>query len=319
MFGWRESEKKRPDHTPALERAEQFLAEYANSDQKELYALNLWGIFTAFKEIFGDIDQYQSSDEDRKKRYITLLGTSAIEEVRKGDEISSASYNFFMNYLVATSGTNREEMRGSLEQVSDRLDGIVRFGAKTNEQLAEMEDDAREIVSSAGRFKIGSSFVVGPVTERAVVDLSQVIINDLRGILHTGDDFYWFTIEQHDRLLSGASAIRNMLDELPLFPIEYEGRCSSESYVGRPNPGVDYFERIRPEIRSWCAKTAPDLEPGELSTRVIAAAYGHFRKNWQRTLDGLRLEMARQYRESCVANGDHRSAGQWSEVITALS
>lgn len=319
MFGWRASGNRNSDHTPALMRVEHFLSEYVNSDQKELYALNMWGIFEAFNTIFGSLDAYHSSDEARKKEYIDLLGTTAIEEVRKGDVITAACHNCFMNYLVASKGVTRRNLRGSLEHVSDVLEGIVRFGAKENEQLAEIEGLAREVVSAAGRFAIGSGFVIGTVTERAVVELSQVILGDLRSVLRTGDDFYWFMIEQHDRLTSEVSAIRDMLDAFPLFPIEYKGRRSSESYVGKPNAGVEYFKRIRPEVHNWCASTVPSLEPEELSTRVLSAAYGHFRRNWQRTLDGLRLEMAKQYHANSVALGDRGSADQWSEVINDLS
>lgn len=110
-----------------------------------------------------------------------------------------------------------------------------------------------------------------------------------------------------------------MLDELPLFPIEYEGMRSTTSYVGKPNPGIEYINRIRPDIRNWCAKTVPALDPTELTTRIIASAYGKFRIAGKPILDEIRLEYAVHYHNNCVTSHSYGFADRWNEVIDALS
>lgn len=285
---------------------------------KNIYAIHLWGIVEAFNKIFGSFNNYQKSDQSKKSQYISMIGNNSIKHLEAGELIPASCNNFFMNYLVATKGVHRESLRGSIEQIADLLDGIVRNGALEIRKTGQIEEQAREFIPEV-TFRIGSSTVKGPITERAVVDLSKNVSLDLQKILHTREDYYWFVIEQYDLLLEKRTAIRSMLNELELFPIEHEGRRSEQSYVGKPNPGVVYISQISSAVRNWCSATAPTLDPDELSLRVIAAIYGHFRQEHKEIIDMLRLEYANHYHNNCISSGSFRTAEQWNEVIEAVT
>lgn len=319
MFDWLKSKKETTEESSPLQRSIQFIAEYRASDKQDQYAITLWGIVVAFNKIFGGVDEFNSAEPAKKNRYLQMVGANAIKSLEKGDMISASCNNFYMNYLIAINGSSRSALRGSIEQVADMLDGIVRRGDLKQKEIGATEEAIRESLTAEYTFKIGSGTVRGPVTERAVSDVSSIVFNDLQKILTTKEDYYWFMIEYHDLLLSQKSAVRTMLDGLPLFPVEYEGMRSADSYVGRPNPGVEYMASIRPAILNWCTKTVPSLDANQLSTRVLTAAYGHFRMAGKQALDVLRLEYAVHYHNNCVSNGSFQNADKWSEVIDALS
>lgn len=321
MFGWLASKNKARADDSSSTQLREFLDEYQNSDKRDRYAMALWGIVTAFNKIFGDLDGFQSAPQERRSRYIQIIGSNAVQHVRDGELISASCENFFLNYVVATNGLRRSDLRGEIEQVADMIDGIVRRGALKMDQVGAMEEAARAYVAEEAPFAIGTGVVKGAVTERAVGEVSAIVLHDLQQLLRTKEDYYFFLIEQHELLVSQKSSIRTMLDGLPLFPIEYESVRAADSHIEkrRSNSGVRYIASILPAIRKWCATTVPALDPDELATRVATAAYGHFRMSFKQALDAVRLEYAVQYRDSCVASGNHQMASEWSAVIESLS
>lgn len=319
MFNFFKSKKKSSENIPENELLIEFVKEYNSSQQQNIYAMHLWGIVEAFNKIFGDLGGYHKSDQSRKAQYISMIGNHAIEQIKERELISASCNRFFVNYLVATKGVDRVNLRGSIEQVADILDGIVRNGALEMRKSRQVEEKVREFISEESTFRIGSFVIKGLVTERAVVDLSARASLDLQKILHTREDYYWFVIEQYDRLFERKASIRSLLDSVTLFPVEYEGRRSEQSYVGKPNPGVVYMTGISSEVRAWCAATAPTFNPDELSLRVIAAIYAHFRLEHKTAIDIIRLEHASHFHNNCIASGSFRSAEQWNEVINAVT
>lgn len=319
MFNFFKSNKNPSENISSMNAVTKFLKEYNNSQQKNIYAMHLWGIVEAFNKIFGGLNNYQQADKSRQAQYLSMIGNEAIKSVKTKDLIPASCNNFFMNYLVATNGVERNKLRGQIEQVADTLDGIVRYGALEMRQAEEIEENTREFLSEEATFRIGSGVVKGPVTEQAVVYLSTSVSRDLQKILQTREDYYWFVIEQYDRLFEHKTAIRSLLNELALFPIEHEGRRSEQSYVGKPNPGVTYMSQISSAVKNWCAATAPNFNPDELSLRVIAAMYGHFRVEHKAAIDIIRLEHASHYHNNCIASGNFRSAEKWTQVINAVT
>ncbi|NEI66513.1 hypothetical protein [Rhizobium leguminosarum] len=319
MRDWLRFGKQAQTEIPPIDGLNQFMVEYRTSNEKDRYALTLWGIVTAFKTIFGGLDGFNFAEPSRRSKYLKMIEDNAAKYAKQGAAIEAKCNIFYMDYLVATAGIPRAEQRGSIEQISDMIDGIIRYGDSRQREIAAIEAAAEEAITVAATFRIGSGFVQGPVTERAVQDVSTIILTDLQQVLRTREDYYWFMIEFHDLLLSEKVAIRSLLDELPLFAIEYEGMRSVDSYVGKPNPGVVYMAGIRPAILDWCRKTIPTLDADQMATRVLGVAYGSFRMRGKQALDAMRLEYAVHYHNNCVSNGSFQSADRWNEVIDALS
>ncbi|MDO9360461.1 MAG: hypothetical protein Q7T70_15905 [Polaromonas sp.] len=319
MLNWFTSKKKTAEVPLTMGVVSGFVADYNNSREKGIYAMTMWGIVEAFNKIFGGLSGYHKDSKERQGQYLSMIGANALKELRGGNVISASCNQFFVNYLAATKGLGRSQLRGEIEQVADFLDGVVRHGAEEIMRVGEMETQARVFLSGEAIFQIGSTAVRGGVTERAVVELSEGVLRDLQTILKTREDYYWFLIEQHDQLVAHKDEVRTMLDGLLLFPIEYEGRNSQTSYVGKPNPGIAFMAEVRPAVRAWCAATAPTFNPDELSVRVIGAIYGRFRQSHQTALDAIRLEYATHYHNNCIGSGSFRNADRWSEVVNALS
>lgn len=322
MFSWFNSKKDQKNepsvnnHNP--EALTKFVKEYNSSNEKSIYAMYLWGRFANLNKIFGGLKGFQSANTETKKKYITIISADAISDLRDGNLVSASCANFYMNYLVAVSNTPRNELRGSIEQIADVVDGILRHGESEMKRIGKIEDDARAYLQQE-TYKIGSGVMREPVTERTSLELSAIILSDLQQVLQTNEDYYWFVLELHDRLISKKDFVRTIIDEQPLLPFEYEGRRSINSYVGKPNPGIQYIDSIYPSIRNWCQKTVPMNHPDEISTRLIAAAYTRFRIVNESAINQIRLEHAIHFHNNCIMAGHLGSADKWGEVIDTLS
>jgi hypothetical protein len=302
----------------SLDHVEEFLGKYDRSGAKRTrYAMTLWGIHAAFVKIFGGLDEYHVADSSKKNRYIAMIGNNAINALEAEELIAAECNHAFMNFLVATKGVPRRELRGSIEAFADRIDGIVNFGKSEIDRVGEMEKEAKEFLSSDAPFAIGTGTVRGAVTERNVVAASQIIINDLQKILVTHQDYHLYIIEQYARLRL-EPGIRTMLNSVPLFEVEFEVLGSGWSPNSPQGPGVAYIETIRPAIRAWCEATVPSLDPGELSLRVIGAAYGHFRITGKSHFDEIRRGYAQLFHDQCLQHGRHEKAAQWADVVERL-
>lgn len=324
MFNWLKSKNetsKSNTLTPPtpLDVSLQFMREYETSENKDLYAIATWGIDKAFNKIFGGLDQYNSAEPSKKAKYLQMMATHALDHLKKDEPVLASCNQFYINYLVALQGVSRNKLRGTIEQIADKLDGIVRYGDQKQRELAAIEESAREFFSNNETFKIGSGSIKGPVTERAANEVSVIILADLQSILKTNEDYYWFLIEYHDFLTSKKSAIRTMLDGFSLFSIEYEDMRSVDSYVGKENPGILCMKSIHSDISEWCLKRAPTLDANELSTRILSLAYTHFRTIHKQSLDKIRLDYAVHYHNNCISTGNYHSADKWNAVIAAVS
>ena len=103
-----------------------------------------------------------------------------------------------------------------------------------------------------------NEFVIGgvktklPETDDETMDLAELLARQLGSKLPTEQDVYWFVIEFYDRASAFNHSARAVLSNLPfrLFEMEYEGRRSEISYVGRKNPGVTYLlEEVAPSFK----------------------------------------------------------------------
>jgi len=322
-FDWFKSKQGQQNEPPVqqanLEVLTKFIAEYNSSNEKAIYAMHLWGRFANLNKIFGNLKGFQSADSESKNKYITIISTDAISNLRDGNLASASCANFYVNYLVAISNTPRNELRGPIEQIADIVDGIVRHGENEMKRVGKIEEDTQTYLQSQESYKIGSGIIRGSVTERTALELSAIILRDLQQVLQTNEDYYWFVLELHGRLISKKDFVRTIIDGQPLLPFEYEGRHSISSYVGKPNPGIQYIDSIYPSVRNWCQKTVPMNHPDEISTRLIAAAYTRFRMENESAINQIRLEHAVHFHNNCISNGHFESAERWGDVIDALS
>ncbi|MFC4173767.1 hypothetical protein ACFOYU_17185 [Microvirga sp. GCM10011540] len=318
-MGWFNKQSEAADSSSkSLDHVEEFLGKYDRSGAGRTgYAMTLWGIHAAFVKIFGSLDDYYVADSSKKNHYITMIGNNAIRALEAGETRVAECNHAFMNFLVATKDVPRRELRGSIEAFADRIDAIVNFGKSEIDRVGEMEKEAKEFLASDAPFAIGTGTVRGAVTERNVVAASQIIINDLQKILVTHQDYHLYIIEQYARLRL-ESGIRTMLDNVPLFEVEFEVLGLGWSQNSPRGPGVAYIETIRPAIRAWCEATVPSLDPGELSLRVIGAAYGHFRITGKSHFDEIRRGYAQHFHDQCLQQGRHVDAARWADVVERL-
>ena len=322
MLSWfkkPEAEKATSPSPSSLEIVETFLATYDRSgDARSSYAMTLWGINEAFVQIFSSLDEYHSSDASKKHRYALIIANDALKARRENETVSADCNHAFLNFLAATKGVARGDLRGSIETVADRVEGIIQFGKSKLDRIGQVESEAKEFLASEAVFAIGSGTVKGAVSERNMTAASQIIINDLQKILVSHHDYYIYIIEQYVRLRR-EPGIRTLLDSVLLFDVECELLEGNVSRGEAPGPGVAYIETIRPSIRDWCRITVPALDAGELSSRVIGAVYGHFRATGQPHFDQIRRGYAQHHKDRCVQLGQNVDAERWSNVIDGLT
>ncbi|MDQ6192387.1 hypothetical protein QBK98_26465 (plasmid) [Klebsiella pneumoniae subsp. pneumoniae] len=97
-----------------------------------------------------------------------------------------------------------------------------------------------------------NEFVIGgvktklPETDDQTMDLAAQLARQLGSKLPTEQDVYWFVIEFYDRASAFNHSARGVLGNLPfrLFEMEYEGRRSENSYVGRKNLASHTFLKM---------------------------------------------------------------------------
>jgi hypothetical protein len=321
LWFWKKSEAKNVSNVQGsiLANVERFLHDYERAGKdRTRYAMALWGINEAFLEIFGSFDGYHGADKAKRNRYLTMIANNAIESLETGNDIEASCNQAFVNFLAATEGYSRRQLIGSLENVADRIDGIVRFGKAEIDRIGRMEGEVKEFLAQDASYAIGSGVVQGAVSERNVVLASQLIIAELQKVLRTHEDYHRYIIEQYARL-KVEPGIRTLLDSVPMFEIELSTLGKGWSKDSPPGLGVSCIDGIRPQLRHWCQVTVPSLDPGELSLRIIGAAYGHFRNTGKSNFDEIRAGYAKQFQEQCIRSGYAQAAAAWGKVVRELA
>jgi hypothetical protein len=166
-----------------------------------------------------------------------------------------------------------------------------------------------------------SGFTVGgvnlqrpPESDEEVTDLAVKIAKELAAKLPTEQDIYWFLIEQYDRLVGYSDRVEPLRASFPirLYAIEYEGRRSENSYVGKPNPGMIYLDtEVTPVVEAHFGKSTAEL--------IRTAIFGTFCDGCRDIIKNLRLKYAVHYHNNCVSSSSFRFADKWNEVISDAS
>ena len=92
--------------------------------------------------------------------------------------------------------------------------------------------------------------------------------------------------------------------------IEYEGRRSEDSYIGAPNPGVVFLQRVGRELASNFNE--------RLSNIVLANVYVSYVNACRQALDLIRMRYAVHFHNNCISTHSYGHADLWREVIEDL-
>lgn len=151
-----------------------------------------------------------------------------------------------------------------------------------------------------------------PDSPDAWVRLVGIVATRMLQFLPTEQDHWWFLVEQFDRSMTFGEPARGIMKTSPisLHAVEYEGKRSEESYVGAPNPGVVFLQRIKRDLEMQFN--------ADLAEIVVANVYVSYITTCQQVLDQLRLKYAVHFHNNCVSSHSFSYADQWREVIQNL-
>ncbi|MDQ0566864.1 hypothetical protein GRI55_05425 [Erythrobacter citreus] len=146
----------------------------------------------------------------------------------------------------------------------------------------------------------------------AMPKLAEQLSAQLAGILRTEEDTWWFLAEQYDYIVDCGEPAKGLLDlcSMKMHEIEHEGRKSENSYVGKPNPGVDLLKKARALFASKFDEDLADM--------TIAYAFIMFVENNIRMLNPLRIKYATHFHNNCVSQSAFRNADRWGDVLDSL-
>jgi hypothetical protein len=163
-----------------------------------------------------------------------------------------------------------------------------------------------------GGFKIGGITTAKPPgNAQELVALTQELAPAIARRVPTEQDCYWFVIEQYDRLHGQSPYLNELLGTVGLHEIEYAGMRSEESYVGKPNPGVIFFQR---EIVLPLASVFDKQATGYASIVIFTG----FCQIYSEAVAHVRKKYATHYHNNCISQGSYRSADRWVEVLDSL-
>lgn len=150
-----------------------------------------------------------------------------------------------------------------------------------------------------------------PTNWQELEGLTELVASDLAQSLPTEQDVYWFVVEEYDRILERGETLPVLYEHFPLHPIEHEGRRSEESYVGHPNAGVVFLDKlVSPALdATYGAKTAAAIRAG---------IYTRFREVLKAEVDRLRIKYAQHYRQNCLKEGAVNNAARWQAVVDSI-
>jgi hypothetical protein len=165
-------------------------------------------------------------------------------------------------------------------------------------------------------FVIGGVTTKLPETDEQTMNLVSQLIRKLELKLPTEQDIYWFVIEFFDRATAFNPSAKGILDNFPfhLYEMEYEGRRSENSYVGKKNAGVSYLlEDVAPSFK----KAVSHLGTGPEQV-IITLVFVFFCTAHAELIKNLRLKYAVHYHNNCISSGSFNNADKWGEVIESL-
>ncbi|UWU28856.1 hypothetical protein N2600_02470 [Rhizobium sp. WSM1274] len=157
----------------------------------------------------------------------------------------------------------------------------------------------------------GRDFARPPQSVEDVIQLTAQVMPALLRHLSTEQDFYWFVIEQYDRLYGYHDTLDEMLETIGLLEIEYEGQRSETSYIGKPNPGIVFVED---QIRKPLSR---ELDEGAMHFVLVGILTAVASSSAVKLLE-IRRKHATHYHNNCIEKGHFNMADKWVEVLDAI-
>jgi hypothetical protein len=164
------------------------------------------------------------------------------------------------------------------------------------------------------------TFVVGgiklqrlPENDDELMDLSVKLAEKLSQVLRTEEDVWWFVAEEYDRAQTYDGRARRWFEGLPIHleKVEYEGRRSQDSYVGKPNPGIVFLDR---EVSAFFEQHFEKA----MAEVMRVAIFGTLLENLKANIQAIRLKFAVHFHNNCISSHSYNFADQWNEVIQEL-
>lgn len=179
--------------------------------------------------------------------------------------------------------------------------GLFRlFQRQTKPRFAAVSDVSDDIVANTGKITA------------AMMRLSADIATKLAHHLPTEQDIWWFLVEQYDHCTDLGEFHQKLLQmsSLGMHPIEFEGRRSENSYVGKPNPGIAFLRKQRREVSADLTEDFAEI--------VITQAFVFFIIQNEDGLNALRTKYATHFHNNCVKTAAYNNAERWADVIDDL-
>jgi len=152
-----------------------------------------------------------------------------------------------------------------------------------------------------------------PKNDEELMGLSVKLTQKLSQVLRTEEDIWWFVAEQYGQTQQYDGHAKRFVDGLPIHlkEIEYEGRHSQDSYVGKLNPGIDFLDR---EVSAFFEEHFEKA----MAEVMRAAIFGTFLDGCKDSIQAIRLKFAVHFHNNCVSSHSYNFADQWNEVIHEL-
>lgn len=181
------------------------------------------------------------------------------------------------------------------------MEGVVGFfglfGGKKQQQYKAVTQVTEQVAANSGK-------IAGEL-----LGLAVHVAGDLARYLPTEQDTWWFLAEQYDRTvdLGGFHLKLLQMSSLKMHEIEYEGRRSEDSYVGKPNPGIAFLDQARRGLEAKLPKNFVDT--------VITQGFILFAEQNVPGLNALRIKYANHFHNNCIRDGAYNNAERWQDVI----
>jgi hypothetical protein len=152
-----------------------------------------------------------------------------------------------------------------------------------------------------------------PENDDELMDLSVKLAEKLAQVLRTEEDVWWFVAEQYDQAQTYGGRAKRLVEGLPIHlkKVEYEGRRSQNSYVGKPNPGIVFLDR---DVSAFFEKHFEKA----MAEVMLIAIFGSLLDNIKASIQSIRLKFAVHFHNNCVSSHSYNFADQWNEVIQEL-
>lgn len=152
-----------------------------------------------------------------------------------------------------------------------------------------------------------------PQNDEELMGLCVKLTEKLSHVIRTEEDAWWFVSDQYAQAQTFGVQAKRWIEGLPIHlnTVEYEGRRSQDSYVGKPNPGMVFLDtEVTPFFEQHFTK--------EMAEVMRAAIFGTFLDGIKDSIQAIRMKFAVHFHNNCISSHSYNYAERWNEVIQSL-